>query len=231
MTTLNPGGSQTDTQFVSRLVHDLRASLRAVNTLPDWIIEDLEAQSNSVPNDVYKYLRDIKSKAARADKLILSVREFCEINTTHECLVECDIKSTIKLAIDQFELPVGFKITSDLVDQTRNVPPVSLTRVMGLLLDNACRHHGADTGNIHVTNNRTQGAIWISDDGQGILEEYAAQVFEPFTTLKPQDVVEGSGFGLSIARKYSKGWNGDLHIVKNKTFSGTTIEVSFPTLP
>lgn len=228
MTAEEPRSLQANNRFVSRLVHDLRASLRAVNTLPDWIVEDLETVSSSVPSDVYRHLLDIKSKAERADRLILSVREYCEIDTAIECHVDCDVISTIKMAIEQSALPDDFKVTLDLVDQKCNVPQKSLVRVICLLLDNACRHHGKDVGNIHVTNNGTHGAIWVCDDGQGILEQYAEQVFEPFTTLKSQDVIEGSGFGLAIARKYVEGWNGVLHIIEGKSFGGTSIEISLP---
>jgi signal transduction histidine kinase len=231
MTAHRPNGLEIDGQFASRLVHDLRGSLRAVSTLPEWIAEDLEPLSTQVAQDVYRYLSEIKSKAERADRLILSVREFCNIDTTCDCLAEGDVSEAIQSAITQFQWPIGFEVTADLVKQKYLAPQASLERVLYLLFDNASRHHGQDVGNIHVTNSGTHGAIWVSDDGQGILEEYHEQVFEPFTTLRPQDVVEGSGFGLSIARKYAQSWNGGLRIMDNVKGDGMMFEVSFPVQP
>ena len=41
----------------------------------------------------------------------------------------------------------------------------------------------------------------VSDNGPGILERDQERIFDLFTTLKPRDLVEGSGMGLSIIRK------------------------------
>ena len=44
-------------------------------------------------------------------------------------------------------------------------------------------------------------SISVRDDGPGVPVHYQKRIFEPFETLKPKDVIEGSGMGLAIITK------------------------------
>ena len=44
-------------------------------------------------------------------------------------------------------------------------------------------------------------SISVKDDGPGVPVHYQNRIFEPFETLKPKDVIEGSGMGLAIITK------------------------------
>lgn len=53
----------------------------------------------------------------------------------------------------------------------------------------------------------------VSDDGPGIPEQYRTRIFEMFQTLKPRDVVEGSGMGLAIAKRLIQSYNGTIMVI------------------
>ncbi|WP_417242237.1 sensor histidine kinase [Celeribacter sp.] len=222
------GARNAQNLLESRFVHDLRASLRAVATLPDWIIEDLDPLSATVPRDVYRYLLDIKAKAHRADALLLSMREFCDLDGPAEMGCRIDSVAEINAAVAEFSMPDGFRVEMELVAWACDLPKGELARVVIALLDNACRHHGGNSGVIRVTNVGTNGAVHVSDDGQGIPEEFREKVFDPLTTLKPRDVVEGSGLGLSIARKRVERWGGTLTVKDKVGCSGATLVITLP---
>lgn len=55
-----------------------------------------------------------------------------------------------------------------------------------------------------VSDHRMQ--LTVSDDGEGIAEEIAAELFEPFVSTKPQ----GLGLGLSVVRRAAERLGGDV---------------------
>jgi len=65
--------------------------------------------------------------------------------------------------------------------------------------------------------------IQIMDDGPGIPESIQEQVFEPFFSTKE----EGSGLGLSIAKRIVEEHNGQL-VLYSEVGQGTTFEILFP---
>ena len=217
----------TSEKFVSHFIHDLRACLRATGTLPDWIIEDLEGLEDVIPPDVYQYLSDIKVNALRADMLINATRELCTLEWAEEPSTPVELGEVIKETISDFPLPEGFEIDLQVTKQSCTIPYQSFKYVLTELLTNACKHHGAAAGVVRVANIGTDGALHVADDGAGIPESYHGSIFDPFTSLKPKDVVEGSGLGLTIARRRVELWGGTLSIVRDPTSKGASFRVTF----
>ena len=213
--------------FVSHFVHDLRACFRAIETLPDWIDEDLEAVAEQVPDEVFKHLKQIKISARRADRSVNDMRELCEIDTKTEACIEFELGAAIRIYLRENPLPDGFEIKLDLADQQLNLPKAGFDSVLVALLGNAVKHYGADCGTVYVSNTNTQGALVIGDDGVGVALEYRDRIFDPLATLRPRDVAEGSGLGLTIARRRVEGWGGTLRAISHPVIKGTVFEIKF----
>ena len=56
------------------VTHDVRAALRAIMILPDWIHEDLVKTARNVPPSVLEDLELLKSQTRRADQLLIDLR-------------------------------------------------------------------------------------------------------------------------------------------------------------
>lgn len=65
----------------------------------------------------------------------------------------------------------------------------------------------------------------ISDTGPGISPQHLAKIFDPFFTTKGQG--EGSGLGLTVARRIIRKFGGDLRI-ESREGTGTTCVVTLP---
>jgi signal transduction histidine kinase len=215
--------------FVSHFVHDLRACLRAVETLPDWIKEDLVENSENMPEEVYQYLTSIQVSARRADRLLADVRELCELDAGADLIEKVELSAAVRSLLDRYNLPDGFGIELNMAEQQCALPQDSFDKVMTALLDNAVKHHGGRDGTIFITNINSTAALLVGDDGAGIAEEYRESVFDPFITLKPRDVVEGSGMGLTLARRRVENWGGTLRVVTDPRFKGAAFEIGFST--
>lgn len=58
--------------------------------------------------------------------------------------------------------------------------------------------------------------VSIEDSGQGVADELAARLFEPFVTSKR----DGMGLGLSISRELTRQFGGELHVTRSAALGG-----------
>ncbi len=78
------------------------------------------------------------------------------------------------------------------------VPAVYLERIIGNLVDNACRY-AASRVEVKVSTNAPNAVLRVSDDGPGVPVEDRGRIFERFVRLdEARDRVHG-GFGLGLA--------------------------------
>jgi signal transduction histidine kinase len=68
----------------------------------------------------------------------------------------------------------------------------------------------------------------ITDSGPGIPKQHLSKVFDPFFTTKGQG--EGSGLGLTVARRIIKKFGGDIRI-ESQEGSGASCIVTLPIIP
>ncbi len=74
----------------------------------------------------------------------------------------------------------------------------------------------------------TSVVIRIEDSGPGIPKQYLSKIFDPFFTTKGQG--EGSGLGLTVARRIFRKFGGDIRI-ESQEGSGTSCIVTLPVIP
>jgi signal transduction histidine kinase len=68
----------------------------------------------------------------------------------------------------------------------------------------------------------------IADSGPGISKQHLSKIFDPFFTTKGQG--EGSGLGLTVARRIIKKFGGDIRI-ESQEGHGTSCIVTLPVIP
>jgi signal transduction histidine kinase len=67
----------------------------------------------------------------------------------------------------------------------------------------------------------------IADSGPGIPKEHLSRIFDPFFTTKGQG--EGSGLGLTVARRIIRKFGGDIKI-ESQEARGTSCIVTLPVI-
>jgi signal transduction histidine kinase len=111
-------------------------------------------------------------------------------------------------------------------DAIVTAPPDWLDRLVGILIDNACRY-SPDGGSVHV-NVAGEGRrvrLTVDDSGPGIPEEERGRVFDRFH--RATDQPGGSGLGLAIADAIVRATGGKWHIGTSPA-GGASISVSWP---
>ncbi len=71
--------------------------------------------------------------------------------------------------------------------------------------------------------------IKFIDNGKGIEEKDKPYIFEPGYTTKLDE--KNTGFGLSISRRFLRGYGGDIRLLKTSLEEGTVFVISMPILP
>ena len=111
-------------------------------------------------------------------------------------------------------------------DAIVTAPPDWLDRLVGILLDNACRY-SPDGGSVlvHVTAEGRRVRLTVDDSGPGIPEDERGRVFDRFH--RATDQPGGSGLGLAIADAIVRATGGKWHIGTSPA-GGASISVSWP---
>jgi two-component system NtrC family sensor kinase len=85
-------------------------------------------------------------------------------------------------------------------------------------------------GSLRLSTSLTDTSVvtTIVDSGPGIPKQHLSKIFDPFFTTKGQG--EGSGLGLTVARRIIKKFGGDIRI-ESQEGSGTSCIVTLPVIP
>lgn len=193
-------------QFAYVASHDLKAPLRAIDVLVEWLREDL---ADFEGGDVHENLDLLGQRTKRLGRLLDDLLDYSRVGRKIGDLVQVDCTAMVRELIELLGDTGGISIEIDGELPTLTTYSTPLEQVFRNLIGNAAKHHPGPTGKVTISCGET-GAHYlftVADDGAGIPSEYADRVFKMFQTLKPRDEVEGSGMGLAIVSRIVE-WQG-----------------------
>ncbi len=187
-------------QFAYVASHDLKAPLRAIDLLVQWIKEEI---GDYDAGSVQENLQLLGQRTQRLGRLLDDLLAYSRAGRKIGACRETDVHALVLDAIQLLNPPESFACGIEGRLPTFETYPAPLEQVFRNLIGNALKHHPGPAGHITVScEERDELYVFsIRDDGPGIPPEYADRVFEMFQTLKPRDQVEGSGMGLAIVNR------------------------------
>ncbi|WP_052672264.1 PAS domain-containing sensor histidine kinase [Aliterella atlantica] len=200
-------------QFAYVTSHDLKAPLRAIANLSQWIEEDL---SEVLTDDTRHQMNLLRGRVHRMEDLINGLLQFSRVGRvgTEKSLVSVgDLLSEI---IDSF-VPPAFKL--DIAPMpTITTEKLPLEQVFSNLISNAVKHHPRQDGNIQISVREYQSyyEFSVADDGRGIDPAYHDKVFGIFQTLEARDKSENTGIGLAIVKKIVENQGGQIKLISQE---------------
>ncbi len=180
--------------------HDLKAPLRAIASLAEWIEEDLV---DRLSPETQAHLQLLRRRVYRMQALLNSLLEYSRVGRTFIPITTINVNELLQKVICNLAPPPTFEI--EIVSpmptiRTRRQP---LEQVFTHLIDNAIRHHPTKMGIIEISvldlGDRYEFAI--ADDGDGIEPQYQTRIYTIFQTLQARDLQENVGAGLAIVKK------------------------------
>jgi PAS domain S-box-containing protein len=214
-------------QFAYVASHDLKAPLRAIEHLANWITEDAGAV---LPPASKTHLAKMQGRIQRMEKLLDDLLAYSRAGRDYYKELETiDTRVLVEEVIDLLTPPQGFTITIQEpmpVLVTRRVP---LELVFRNLISNAINHHHRPDGQIHISAREAGPFIEFSvkDNGPGIDGAFHERIFQMFQTLHPRDQIESSGMGLAVVKKVVESRGGTVKIISAED-QGATFQFTWP---
>ena len=213
--------------FIYLISHDVRASVRALIELPQWIAEDLEEQGIPVEGSLATSMDLMNRHTGRLDRMLVDLLTYSRIGRMQETR-QIDLDRALDQVLDEIQLPHGFELVRDIQQRRLQIGERDILTLLGALIQNAMRHHDRKAGRIVVSATATgSGGVMlrVADDGPGIEEAFREKVFDAMRTLRPRDEVEGSGMGLANVRKIAGLYDGAARATDSPYGRGAMIEV------
>ncbi|NMF84204.1 PAS domain-containing sensor histidine kinase [Nodosilinea sp. P-1105] len=213
-------------QFAYVASHDLKAPLRAISNLAEWIGEDLEGQ---IPAENRHQLHLLRSRVQRMEGLINGLLEYSRVGRRERKITQVALTPLLDAIVDSLAPPDQFTVVIPRDMPTLYTYETALSQVFANLINNAFKHHHRDQGTIQVIW-EDQGSMIqfaIADDGPGIDPQYQNKIFTIFQTLKARDDFESTGIGLSVVKKIVESENGRIWI-SSAVGQGSTFYFTWP---
>lgn len=191
--------------------HDLKAPLRAIGSLSDWLYADY---SNKLDDAGKEQLLLLKKRVSKMHNLIEGILHYSRIGRLDGEKELIDMHQLIKEIADLIQIPSHITISIE-----KKLPVIlnyrtNITQLFENLLTNAVKYCDKPQGIIEITCDETHGSwrFTVSDNGPGIDKKYHTKVFEIFQTLKTNGEMEGTGIGLTIVKKIVESSGGEIQL-------------------
>ncbi|HEX4924896.1 MAG TPA: ATP-binding protein, partial [Bdellovibrionales bacterium] len=214
--------------FASTAAHDLKAPLNSISQFIELINEEFESQLDERAGE---YSERIVMAAGRMRNLIEKLLFLGRLGASREPFKRVDLNHVLDTVAESLHAAIegtGARISRDTLPLVTG-DETELVQLFQNLIANAVKFTSGRVPEISVTA-RDQGKDWrisVHDNGIGIKPENMPKLFQPFVRLEPQDRFEGSGLGLSIAKKIVERHGGKIS-VDSKPGQGTTVFFTLP---
>lgn len=212
-------------QFAYVASHDLKAPLRAIANLSEWIEEDLQGQLGA---ENQRQMVLLRGRVHRMEALINGLLEYSRVGRAKAPLEPVAVQVLLEEIVDSLAPPETFTIAIAPNLPTFTTKVLLLRQVFANLIGNAIKHHDRPNGHITITV-EDQGAFYkfaVADDGPGIASTYYDKVFIIFQTLKARDTKESTGIGLAIVKRIVEAEGGNIWI-DSQEGSGATFHFTW----
>lgn len=212
-------------QFAYVVSHDLKAPLRAINNLAEWIAEDMP----EMPDEVSSNFVLLRGRILRMENLINGVLDYSRIGRTEIEKETIDLKKMLRHIID-FIVPIeGFEISIAANMPIIETEKILLQQVFSNLISNSVKYNDKPIGEIECLYESLVDfhQFTVKDNGPGIAAEYHKKVFEVFQTIEARDKKESTGIGLSIVKKIIEEKEGRIYI-ESENDNGTSFIFTLP---
>ena len=196
--------------FAYVVSHDLKAPLRGITNLTNWLEEDLD---ESLDADQHKQMALIRDRVARMQALIDGLLEFSRIGRVKHSPSAVDCAKLVTEVVESLELGESVAWEIDVrgeivTDQLR------LSQVFQNLIENAVKHHPGPRARIEIKN-QERGDRWefsVADDGDGISPRHHDRIFAIFQALPGAEGKQSTGVGLALVKKIVESHGGAIRV-------------------
>jgi len=214
------------TSFAYVVSHDLKAPLRAIGSLADWLSTDYADQFN---DEGKEHMRLLIQRVHRMSGLIDGILQYSRVGRVKEAASAVDLNRLLRDVIDLLAPPPGIVVTVDNNLPMIVVEPTRIGQVFNNLISNALKYMDKPQGTVHIgcVADDKEWRFSVADNGPGIEARHFEKIFQLFQTLAPRDRVESTGVGLALVKKIVEMYRGRIW-VESVPGAGTTFWFALP---
>jgi PAS domain S-box-containing protein len=212
--------------FAYVVSHDLKAPLRAISTLANWISTDYKEK---LDEEGQQQLDLMIKRVKRMHALINGILEYSRVGRVREKKVEVNINELLKEVQEMIVPPDNITVTVENELPTIVCEKTRIMEVFQNLLSNAIKFMNKPAGIIRI-GSTDEGGFWkfsVSDNGPGIEREYFDKIFLMFQTLSTAEGRESTGVGLTLVKKIITMYGGKVW-VESEIGQGSTFFFTLP---
>lgn len=214
------------TTLLDAMAHELKTPLTSIRAATSALLASADTKTGSS-----NMLRIADEEAARLQEIIDNALDMAQVDRDH---IDLDLENS-DLGDALRETVAASKNGQDRVTLSveENVPALSFDRrlvrlAVKQLVDNAVKYSSSATP-VTVRLKRTDGfaAVEVADRGRGIPAAEQTRIFDRFyRSPSVENLVPGSGLGLSIALRIAHAHGGDLTVQSRP--GETTFQMTIP---
>lgn len=188
-------------EFIASVSHELRTPLTAVIGITSEIAQSSEMSEEERSELLHLVAGQAAEMANLVEDLLVAAR--ADVGTVPVESQRVDLMAELRATLEGLGMTVGMpsRPPPEVIADPRRV-----RQILRNLLTNASRYGGP---NRRVTAGALRDSVWLEmrDDGEGIPDEEARRIFEPYVTSGGGG---GVGLGLSVARQLAELMGGSL---------------------
>lgn len=217
-------------QFAYVASHDLKAPLRAIEILVEWLREDLAGFTGG---EVQQNLGLLTQRTARLHRLLDDLLAYSRAGRQPGAIADVDTRLLVEDLFVLLAPPATMQLRADDSLPVLVAQQAPLEQVLRNLINNAIKHHPTRQGSVTVyaQDKGDEVLFAVEDDGAGIPVEFTEKVFQMFQTLKPRDEIEGSGMGLAIVKRIVEWQGGRIWFHGGPASAGTVFKFTWKKVP
>lgn len=223
--------------LLAEIMHELKTPLMAITAATELL------KRPELPKEKYQVIVGmIERESSRLSKMTKDFLDFARLESGRERLSRepINLAEVVSQVVHVTELQAAARGIIIRASLAENIPAATddptligdMDRIKQLLLNlvsNATKYN-VENGLIEIDVACAEGHVRMSvtDSGRGIAEEDIGHLFERFYRVPgSEDISEGSGMGLAIAKKIAEAHGGRIE-VKSVLDEGTTFTVYLP---
>ncbi len=215
-------------QFAYVASHDLKAPLRGIANLTQWIEEDL---GERVTGESREHMRLLQGRVHRMEALIDGILAYSRAGRGQVAPERVDLGALARETAELASPPAGTRIEIAEGMPAVVAERVPLQQVLLNLIGNAVKYTRAARPDPVVRVGWRDLGAWVelsvADNGPGIEAKYHDRIWGIFQTLEARDKVEGTGIGLAVVKKIVESRGGRAWLTSTPG-EGTTFYVTIP---
>jgi signal transduction histidine kinase len=187
-------------QFAYVTSHDLKAPLRGIANLAQWIEDDL---GDKMDDQARYHMGLLRGRVKRLEGLIDGILHYSRANRLEGAVVDIDTDALVHEIWELLAPPESATLVAASLP-TITTMKIPLQQVLMNLMSNALKYNRDRELTIEVgaqLEDNKPPVFYVKDNGVGIAPEFHQRIWGLFQTLEARDKVESTGIGLAVVRK------------------------------